>query len=209
MNVRITKLVFKLLFLSVFLILGVQIYQTVHSSKSFPIKLVHIYNAPHVDHTELQQLLTPLLAHNFFAVDMEQVQDRLLQFSWVENVAIRRAWPDTIDIYVTEHQPIARWRDGSLLSASGNLFNPGSYKEAADLPQFVGADGEQETMLQYFNDLNRELSVLHAKITRLELAPYELWQLTLDNGIRLRLGHKNILTQLSQFVKVYPKIIGD
>ncbi|HSW71307.1 MAG TPA: cell division protein FtsQ/DivIB, partial [Gammaproteobacteria bacterium] len=88
-------------------------------------------------------------------------------------------------------------------------FSPGSYPWPGTLPYFIGPDGTQGTMLQFFNDFNRELLPLHAKITSLELTPYQLWHLTLDNGIRLHLGHKNILTHLSQFVKVYPKIIGN
>jgi cell division protein FtsQ len=209
MNLHKGKLIFKLFFLGMFFVLGIESYHFAHNNKYFPIRNVNVYGAQHVNHQDLQSLLTPLLAQNFFAIDMELVQDRLLQFSWVENVAIKRIWPDQITIQITEHQPIALWHDGSLLSVNGNLFNPGEFKGPADLPQFIGPDGEQGTMLQYFNDFSRELNALHVKITRLELASHLRWQLTLDNGIALRLGHKNILTRIQQFVKVYPKIIGD
>ncbi len=41
------------------------------------------------------------------------------------------------------------------------------------------------------------------------LTPYFTWKLTLDNGITMQIGHKDILTRLDHFVKVYPKIVGD
>ena len=64
-------------------------------------------------------------------------------------------------------------------------------------------------MLQYFNEINRLLAPMHAKISYLEMTPYLSWKLTLNNGITLRIGHKDILTRLIHFVKVYPKIVGD
>lgn len=207
--VRIGKLFFKLFLIGGFFVLGFEAYRSLHETRYFPVQLVHVYGAQHVDHKELQNLLKPLVAHNFFAVDMELIKDRLHQFSWVEDITIRRVWPDRVDIIIAERQPIAHWHDGNLLSAGGDLFSPGEYSTPANLPQFIGPDGTQGTMLQFFNDFNRELTPLHAKITTLELTSYQMWRLTLDNGIRLRLGHKNILTHLSQFVKVYPKIIGD
>jgi len=206
---RIRKLFLKLLFIGGLIVLSFVFYRSFHKAGYFPVQLVHVYGAQHVDHAELQNLLKPLVAHNFFTVDMDLIQDRLHQFSWVEAITIRRIWPNQVDIIITEHLPLAHWHDGSLLSTHGNLFSPGSYASPGNLPHFIGPDGTQGTMLQFFNDFNRELLPLHAKITTLELTPYQLWRLTLSSGIRLRLGHKNILTHLSQFVKVYPKIIGD
>lgn len=46
-------------------------------------------------------------------------------------------------------------------------------------------------------------------MTHLELTPGQTWRLTLDNGIKLRVGHKDVLTRLADFVKVYTKIIRD
>jgi len=206
--VRIGKFFLLLLLVTTFFALGFEAYRRLHDREYFPIQVVHVYGAQHIDHQELQNLIQPLVTHNFFTVDMEHIKDRLRQFSWVENTTIRRIWPDQVDIVISEHQPIAVWHDGNLLSANGDLFSPGGYDIPSGLPQFIGPDGSQASMLQSFNDFNRELTPLHVKITTLELTSYRMWRLSLDNNIRLHLGHKNILTHLSQFVKVYPKIIG-
>lgn len=206
---RIGKFLITVLLIGACFALGFEAYRSLHETRYFPVQLVHVYGAQHVDHEELQNLLKPLVAHNFFSVDMELIKDRLHQFSWVEDITIRRIWPNRVDIIIGERRPIAHWRDGQLLSANGDLFSPGGYASPANLPQFIGPEGSQGTLLQFFNDFNRELLSLHAKITTLELTPYQLWRLTLDSGIHLQLGHKNILTHLGQFVKVYPQIIGD
>lgn len=183
-------------------------YKAIQQTQYFPVKVVHVYGARHVNHEEVQAAVLPLVAHNFFSVDLESIKDRLHQFSWVEEVAIRRVWPDRVDVLVTEREPVALWREGNLLSSNGDLFSSGGYQAPLGLPQFVGPEGSQGEMLQFFNDINRRFLLLHAKIAYLELTPYQMWRMVLDNGIRVQIGHKNVLTRLGQFVKVYPKIIG-
>lgn len=203
------KMLSTILLIGIFLIFVFQAHQVASETEYFPVKYVRIYGAQHVNHHELENILTPLVTHNFFTIDMELIRDRLRQFSWVEDVLIKRIWPDSVDIIITEHLPVARWHDGSMLSANGDLFSQGEYARPAELPLFEGPEGTQAMMLQYFNDFNRELSPLHVKITQLELTPYQMWRMRLNTGMRVQLGHKNMLTRLSQFVKVYPKIIGN
>lgn len=64
-------------------------------------------------------------------------------------------------------------------------------------------------MLNYYHSMNTLLSTLQFKITRLELTPTLSWELTLNNGIKLNMGYKDVLTRIGHFVKVYPKIVGE
>jgi cell division protein FtsQ len=64
-------------------------------------------------------------------------------------------------------------------------------------------------MAQYYAKMASVLAPLHFRITRLELTPTMTWSITLDNGMKLNVGHKDILTRLDHFVKVYSKIVGD
>lgn len=174
----------------------------------FPIKTVKVFGVNRVDREEIQELIMPLVNRGFFAINVDYIRDRLLQMPWVSTIFVRRTWPDQIVITVVEKKPIAHWNDKSLLSEGGELFAPKQETYPENLPKFVGPEGQQLMMLDYFYQINRLLLPLRAKIDYLELTPYLTWKLTLDNGINLQIGHKDILTRLDHFVRVYPKIVG-
>lgn len=178
-------------------------------SHYFPIKTVRIYGLNHIEHQEVQALLLPLVKNGFFSVNVEHIRDSLLQFAWVSDIFVRRAWPDQIEITVLEKNPIARWNGDILLSQAGELFKPKQLSNPDQLPIFHGPDGQHVFMLDYFSKINRLLTPLHAKISYLELTPYLTWKVKLDNGISLKVGHRDILTRLDHFVKVYPRIVGE
>lgn len=175
----------------------------------FPIKTVRVYGASKVDQHEIESLIAPLANRGFFTVNVDYIHDRLMQMPWAASIFVRRYWPDRIDITIVEKNAIARWNNQSLLSDSGAIFMPEQGSFPHGLPVFIGPDGQQMMMLQYFNQINRLFLPLHARISHLELTPYLSWKLILDNGISVRIGQKDVLTRLGHFVKVYPKIIGN
>jgi cell division protein FtsQ len=174
----------------------------------FPITQVKVFGMNHVDHQEVQQLVTPLVSQGFFATEVGLIKDRLSQLPWVASVSVRRVWPDEVVVMVTEKTAVARWNENALLSSTGEVFSPSSDSYPSGLPVFVGPEGQQIYILQFYAKINRLLAPLHFRIARLELTPYSSWNIAFDNGMKLAAGHKDILTRMSHFVKVYPKIIG-
>lgn len=199
----------KVLFLGMIVLSSIFAINQFKSSRYFPIKTVKVYGVNHVDEHEAQDLLEPLVSHGFFNVNIEYIRDRMLQFPWVSDIFVRRTWPDQLEITIVEKRALASWNNETLLSEGGEIFSPKFDTFPNHLAAFVGPEGKQIIMLQYFNQMNRLLAPLHAKISYLELTPYFSWKMKLDNGITLQIGHKDILTRLDHFVKVYPKIVGD
>lgn len=177
-------------------------------SRSFPIRTVRVYGVQHTDKQDVQEVLTPLVQQGFFSTNVDFIRERLLQLPWVSDLSVRRQWPDQVDITIVEKNVIARWNDNGLISAVGDVFTPREQTWPSHLPRLVGPVGEQMLVLGYFKDINRLLVPIHAKIAYLELTPFYTWKMTLDNGISMQVGHKDILTRLAHFVKVYDKIIG-
>src|SRR3990167_5640464 len=175
----------------------------------FSIKEVKVYGVKYLDQQEMQHLLSPLVKKSFFAIQLEQIKEQLLEMPWVADASGRRVWPDQVIITVAEKNAIARWNNNNLLSSTGEIFSTNMNTYPADLPQFVGPDGEQIHMLEYYEKINPLLKPLRLKMTRLELTPDLSWNMIFDGGMKVNLGYKDILTRVHHFVKVYPKIVGE
>ncbi len=199
------KAIILIVFMSLFSFFLIQ----TKNAEFFSIRNVKIFGAEHIDHEIIKKIISPMIDQGFFGVDVDKIKERILQLPWVAQVVVRRVWPDVVAIAVKEKKPIALWNDNSLLSSEGELFAPEATTYPVGLPQLAGPAGEQILMAQYYAKMNSILMPLHSKITRLELTPSMAWGLTLDNGMKLSIGHKDILTRLNHFVKVYPKIVGD
>ncbi len=199
----------KLLLLGSVILSACFILNRMHLSQFFPISTVRIYGAHHIEQKEIETVLLPLLKPGYFNVNIEHIRNELGELAWIRDSSVKRAWPDAIDIVLIEKKPVAYWNNQALLSESGDIFTPKRETYPVLLPELIGPDGQQIMVLNYFKDIDRLLLPLHVKMTRLELTPYLTWKLTLDNGMILQIGHKDILTRLDHFVKVYPKIVGE
>lgn len=177
-------------------------------SRYFPIRSVKVYGVSRADQQELQHLIQPFLSVGFFALNVEFIRDRLLQHPWIGDLFVKRVWPDVVEVVLTERKPIAKWNQESVLSDNGALFKPDLKTIPGHLPEFRGPQGQQMMVFRYFEEINRLLFPLHVTVSSLELTPYYTWRLVLNNGIIMQVGYKDILTQLAQFVKVYPKVVG-
>lgn len=201
---KVILLAFFLIFLNI-LWWGVGKIKTSHY---FPITSVKIYGVNHLNQAEIQQALFPLVSRGFFSTDVEVIKDKLLQSPWVSQAIVQRIWPGQVLVMIQERKPLARWNMTSLLSTTGELFNPDKSTYPSSMPQFIGLEGQQIQMLKYYLKLNKLFSALHLKMAVLELTPEQSWNVTFDNGMKLSVAHKDVLTRINHFVKVYPKIIG-
>ncbi len=206
---QVIRQAYKGLVLGIFILASLFALNQLKYSRYFPIQDVKVFGVSHLATNSLQAVLEPLVSQGFFAINVDAIRDRLLQLPWVSQASVKRLWPNSIEVIINEKTPVARWNKTSVLSDAGELFQPEEDAHPLNLVDFSGPDGGQIIMLQYFYQIDRILSPLHAKILSLELTPYMTWKLTLDNGIVLQIGHKDILSRLTEFVNVYPKMIGD
>jgi cell division protein FtsQ len=144
---------------------------------------------------------------NFFAVELADVRSALETLPWVRRVAVRRVWPDRLEVSVEEHVALARWADEALVNTYGERF-PG--RTDAPLPVFVGPAGSEREMSQRYARFAKLVAPLGAAPDRLVLSARHAWQVRLDNGLHLILGRDAQLAEgrLARFVAVYPGTLG-
>ncbi len=158
--------------------------------------------------TRLQQTVAPLAATGFFVMDVSEIRARLQSLAWVDQVSVRRVWPDQLQIGVREQQAVAHWGAGSFINARAEVFSPEQVAGLADLPRLEGPDGHQQRVLTMYRKMRVLLKPLQLGVANLTLDARRAWQVQLSNGLTLAVGRKHPLQRVARFVKVYPAILA-
>ena len=184
---------------------GVQ--QWLVDNKDAQIKHLAVLGEPkYTDEKAIIMAIKKADLSSFFDLDVTDVQHLVQELPWVATASVRKQWPDTLQVYVVEHQAVAVWNSDLLLNQHGEVFQAKSEQLDKRLPQLYGPEGSEHeawTAYQQFDDM---LSLNQLKLTSLALSERFSWQLWLDNGIRLNLGRKEKAKRVQRFIDVYPRM---
>lgn len=131
------------------------------------------------------------------------VRDAARRIAWVRDATVRRRFPDTVDIQLETHVPLARWNEAVLVSRRGEVF-VADYD--AVLPRFRGADGAAPLMARQYPALAAALGPLDGAIAEVRLSARGAWQVTLDSGLDLDLGRGGVEARIARFVSARPEL---
>lgn len=177
----------------------------------FPVSRVELKgNLKSTTKAEIEAAL-PRVGGNFFAADLAEVRAGVERLPWVRRVAVRRVWPDRLEVSVEEHVALARWGTGDemsrLVNTHGETFS-GKTKEA--LPAFIGPGGTAAEVTRRYRRFAEIVAPLGTGVERVVLSPRHAWQLRLGNGLHLMLGRDADLAEarLKKFVEAYPPTVA-
>ena len=172
-------------------------------SPLFPLRVVELRTPlKQAAQVQVEAAIARLAAGNFFAVSIDELRAALERLPWIRAAAVRRVWPDRLEISIEEHVPLARWGAEALVNTHGERFAGASEVE---LPVFIGPPGtEAEVTLRYAR-FSQLLAPLGSRLERIALSPRHAWQLRLANGLQLTLGRDAELAEqrLARFVDAY------
>ena len=141
---------------------------------------------------------------NFFALEVDQVQQQLQSLPWVYQASVRKQWPDTVRVYIVEQQVAARWNQNAMLNTHGEVFR--ANHQGLQLVSLSGPDEESARVLEEYRHVQTLLQPGGYDIERIHLTPRRSWELTLTSGVKLLLGREDIAARLQRFIDVYPGI---
>ena len=185
------------------------------SRPSFQLREVVVLTPPgQVSVEQLEYAARSAVSGNFFTVDLARVRETFEKLPWVRRAQVRRRWPDALELRLEEHQAVAYWTvtgsgDTRLVNVQGEVFVAASN---ARMPVFAGPEGYAPYLLSQYQRFAETLAPLGHTLSEIGLSAREAWQLTLDDGLVIRLGrdHKDAPAEqrLGRFVAAYPKALA-
>jgi cell division protein FtsQ len=147
------------------------------------------------------------LRGTFFTMRLDEARASLQRVPWVKSVALRRRWPDRLEVSVSEHEPLARWNDSGLVDTEGEAF---SADFDGELPQFTGPDGSASQITARFREFGATLATRSLAISELQLSPRGAWRLHTAGSasLTIELGRNAPGEQLSRFAAYYTRTVG-
>ena len=185
------------------------IYLFLADPQRFPIDTVKIAaNYQHINRKQIESVLTGYLGDSFVVLPVTQLQSDLMALDWTDNVQIERIWPGTLKITLVEKAPVAVWNE-FLITSDGKLINIGEEQTYLALPKLSGPKQQQTDVLQIYEKLSKLLSIYGLHASALQLRDNQAWELSLSNGVQLRLGKRDLEKRLTRFCKAWPAVFAD
>ncbi len=160
---------------------------------------------------------TPLLAGNFFSVDLQRGRQAFESVPWVRHAVVRRVWPDRLAVLLEEHHAAALWEGSDdqpgadrLVNSYGEIFeaNLGDVEDDS-LPTFAGPDGSAAQMLALYRRLQPTLARLEMNIERMHLSGRGSWRVELDSGAAIEMGRgseDDLVERAERFTRTYTQV---
>lgn len=174
-------------------------------SPLFPLRSIELCTSlAHAPRAEIDALMARHARANFFAVPIDELRMALERVPWVRRAAVRRVWPDRLEVTIEEHVALARWGADGLLNTYGERFTGTA---DAELPLLSGPAGSEAELAHRYRRFSELVGPLGSPIERLALSARHAWQIRLANGVELKLGRDAEAAErrLARFIDAYAR----
>ena len=175
----------------------------------FGLKTLNVTGRQYTDPDVLRGLTSVDRGESIFAVDVSQLQDSIERLPWVESAAVRRVYPDALNITLTERVAIALWQRGdslTLIDAEGTeIKTETNLDDFTDLPIITGSDAPEHAP-----DLMRLIAAQPIIAERFDSAirvGERRWDIRLDNGMLIKLPSEDTAFALARIAEAQEKYL--
>jgi len=156
---------------------------------------------------QIEEAISEQIDEGFVGADIDRIRAQIMDLPWIDQARVARRWPSRISITVTEQVPAAIWGERGLLNTRGELFVAEARHVPAELPRLSGPDDSSAEVARRYLEVRDQLIPLGLDLRRVHLDARGSWEMTLANGIDVRLGRRDISGRTNLFLDVVANII--
>ncbi|MGO0308018.1 cell division protein FtsQ/DivIB [Endozoicomonas acroporae] len=168
-----------------------------------PIARVEVHAGfEYLSREQVEGVLQPHLQDRFFALDLRQMQQVLMAMPWIKTASVRRQWPDSVQVSLTEQQPVARWGNSALISNEGEVFAPEDIAGFSAMPVLDGPEELAVEVMQQYLAISQLLRPMGLRLTMLKRSNSGSWRFTIGH-VEVNIGRDRRMERLQRFVRLY------
>ena len=177
---------------------------------AFPLRNVRVEGElRNLTETDLQPLAQEYLGLNFFMANLDALHAALATNPWIEDVAVRRGWPDTVEIRLRERMAFGYWGERQdMVDVNGRRFHPTAIRQSGPWPRLNGPDGREKALIKTWQEVQALFDPVGLKLEKLVQDERRAWRLTFDNGLEVYVGRERLEERLRRLAQVYPKVLA-
>ena len=136
-------------------------------------------------------------------IDEEQefIRDKLLALEWIDQVNVRRQWPNAIAVEIVPESVVAYWNDDGFINSEGRVLVT-DLIAAGDLPGLYGPDGTEQEVMSRFQELGGILTSHGIAIRNLTRSDLGAWTIETRRRMTILLGRDDLRARLDRFLVV-------
>ncbi|EKF20808.1 cell division protein FtsQ/DivIB [Nitratireductor pacificus] len=169
-----------------------QVVQDVTARTGFAIAQVHVSGNRETSEIDVLQEVGLDGWTALMGFDAEDARGRIAGLPWVESAAVRKVYPATLEVVITEKTPFAIWQQGnqlSLIEKDGSVIAPFAGGRYAALPMVIGM-GAREAGPDFIAMVERHPDIARQVRAYIRVGERR-WDMRLKNGVTIKLPERN------------------
>lgn len=156
---------------------------------------------------QVEEAISGALSDGFLSANLSEIQQLIVALPWIDQANVVRRWPSQLEISVTEQVPAACWAETGLLNTRGELFVTDARHIPAELPRLSGPSNRSAEIAKRYLAVREQLIPFGLDLRRVHVDARGAWEMTLQNGVIIRLGRREVEQRTGLFLDVVAKII--
>ena len=202
----------------VLLMTGVVLVDQLLRPGRFTIERMDIHgSSAQVDAQTVERTAWLALIGNYFTADLEKIENALVRLPGVYQAAVRRHWPDTLEISITEAGAIALWYATNGSASEGQDYvNLPPDSTITLQPALRSPTADRHTVIDAFLYLVSSLSPFGLEVKSLSVNEVGDWVVVLQSvtlqipvELEIVVGKGDPVRKVDQFAAVFDSFLQD
>lgn len=170
---------------------------------SLPVKrVVYTGDVERLPQADLEALSQAIQAAP--GATLAQIRTVARRVPWARDAAVRRVFPDSVEVTFEAHEAFARWNENELVSREGIAFK--APRDAGALPRLRGPEGSAAQVVREYAAIAEALAPIGSPLAELRLSSRGSWHATLASGLAVALGRGDWRPRAERFVAAWPRL---